>query len=73
MKHSAILIRSLVLAALLALIFASETYAYIDPGTGSYIIQLVIAAFFGGLFVLKVSWKKIKTFFGNLFSTAKKN
>jgi hypothetical protein len=35
-------------------------YAYVDPGTGSYVLQLLLAAFFGLLFTLKVFWAKIK-------------
>jgi hypothetical protein len=35
-------------------------YSYIDPGTGSYIIQLLIAAFVGISLSLRIFWKKIK-------------
>ncbi len=44
------------------LIFPNKVFAYIDPGTGSYIIQLVVAGIFGGLFAIKIFWKKIKVF-----------
>jgi hypothetical protein len=37
--------------------------AYIDPGTGSYILQLIIAAFVGVSFTVKIFWKRIKRFF----------
>ena len=37
------------------LIFAAyNIHAYIDPGTGSLIIQILIASFVGGLFLIKV-------------------
>jgi len=42
--------------------------AYIDPGTGSFIIQIAIAAFVGCSFAIKIFWSKIKTFLRNLFS-----
>ena len=42
--------------------------AYIDPGTGSLILQIVIASLVGSLFLLKVFWRKVKTFFTNVFS-----
>jgi hypothetical protein len=42
--------------------------AYLDPGSGSYLLQLLIAGLFGALFVVKLSWGKIKAFFGRLFS-----
>ncbi len=38
-------------------------YAYLDPGTGSFIFQLIAGAVVGGLVVLKVYWKKITSFF----------
>ncbi len=49
-------------------IFTQKAYAYLDPGTGSYIFQLVIAALIGGMFAVKIFWAKIILFFKNLFS-----
>lgn len=43
-------------------------HAYIDPGTGSLILQVIIASLFGALFLIKVFWRKVKAFFSNLFS-----
>jgi hypothetical protein len=34
-------------------------HAYLDPGTGSIIIQVLIAALVGGGILLKTFWKKI--------------
>lgn len=36
---------------------------YVDPGSGSYLIQLIIAAILGALFYFKNLWWKIKAFF----------
>jgi len=36
---------------------------YIDPGSGSYLIQVIIAAILGALFYFKNLWWKIKAFF----------
>ncbi len=36
---------------------------YLDPGSGSFILQIVIAAALGGAYALKVYWKKIKKLF----------
>ena len=41
----------------------SSVVAYLDPGTGSLIIQVVIASVLGGLFTVKVYWGRIKAFF----------
>ena len=46
--------------------------AYIDPGTGSLVLQIIIAGLCGGLFVVKIFWNQIKTFFKNLFSKGNK-
>lgn len=34
-------------------------FAYLDPGSGSLIIQMVIGAVAAGLFTMKAYWKKI--------------
>lgn len=52
------LFSALVLAAAPAALFA-----YLDPGTGSYFLQILIAGLMAGLFTLKIYWKKVKSFF----------
>jgi hypothetical protein len=37
---------------------------YVDPGSGSYIIQVIVAAVLGAGFWIKTSWYRIKSFFG---------
>ncbi len=36
--------------------------AYLDPGVGSMLVQLVLAGVAGIFIFLKISWKKIKWF-----------
>ncbi|OGE00877.1 hypothetical protein A3J17_02950 [Candidatus Curtissbacteria bacterium RIFCSPLOWO2_02_FULL_40_11] len=48
-------------------ILPDSTYAYLDPGTGSYITQLMIGFIAGGLYLLKVYWQKIVSIFRILF------
>ena len=38
--------------------------AYLDPGTGSLIIQAVVAVLAGAAVAITSYWQKIKTFFG---------
>jgi len=45
--------------------------AYLDPGSGSYFIQLVLASLMGGLFLLGVYRRKVTDYFRNLFSRNK--
>jgi len=37
--------------------------AYLDPGSGSYLLQLLIAGLLGGLFAIRAYWGKIKNLF----------
>ena len=39
------------------------TILYIDPGSGSYILQMIIAAVLGVSFFFKNFWLAVKTFF----------
>ena len=35
---------------------------YLDPGSGSYLLQLLIAALVGSAFMLRTYWSRIKGF-----------
>ena len=61
------LARIFVIYVLCYLVFPSKTYAYIDLGTGSYIIQILIASFIGIIFSMKIYWRKVRTYFINFF------
>ena len=37
---------------------------YLDPGSGSFLIQLLIAALLGVAVAVRASWGKIKSWFG---------
>jgi len=39
---------------------ANRAHAYIDPGTGSYLLQLAIGAVFAAAFLVRGFWSKIK-------------
>lgn len=45
-----------------------NAYGYIDPGTGSFIIQIVIAGLVGSLFFLKIFWGHVKRFLSMIFT-----
>ena len=46
----------------------AAAFAYLDPGSGSYLLQLLIAGALGGLFALRMFWGRIKGFFTRWFS-----
>ena len=72
MKDSRTRIHSLLFMGLFFLAFTAEAHAYIDPGTGSYVFQMIIAALLGASFAVKVYWKKIKAFFVDHFTKRQK-
>jgi hypothetical protein len=64
MKFSkSLVVHSVAMASVLFLTFTRDAYAYLDPGTGSYILQLVIAALLGASLAIKIYWGNIKKFF----------
>jgi hypothetical protein len=61
------MMKKIKIAAVLFLLISTGVFGYIDPGTGSYVIQIILAAIVGLSFGLKLFWRKIKGFFRNLF------
>ncbi len=52
----------LVVAAIF--VSVSPAYAYLDPATGSYILQILAGVFLGAVYIVKVYWFRIRTFVG---------
>jgi hypothetical protein len=53
---------------LVALSIPSTGRAYVDPGTGSYFLQILIAGLLGAAFAVKLYWRKIRRFLmGSVF------
>jgi membrane protease YdiL (CAAX protease family) len=52
----------------LLLLTPGQAHAYLDPGSGSYIFQLLLAALVGALFAIRIYWGRIKSFFQKLLS-----
>jgi hypothetical protein len=72
MKHFTIKWQIAIFSLLLFLFSLPKiTYAYVDPGTGSYIFQILIAGFFAGIFFFKSGIKKVKTVFEQIFAGRK--
>jgi len=67
------LIALVVIGFMAYVILPTRAHAYLDPGTGSYIIQILIATLAGGTYVVFASWGKIKTFFRGLISKFSKD
>ncbi len=50
---------SLLVAVLVSIIFIQPASAYVDPSTGSYMLQLGMGFLFGALFSIKAFFKRI--------------
>lgn len=50
-------------AALVLIASSGPAFAYIDPGTGSMILQGIIGGVAGGLFIMRTYWAKVVAFF----------
>ena len=52
----------LVSSVLLLLVISEHTAeAYIDPGTASYVFQVIAGAVLGGVFLLRTYWSRVMT------------
>lgn len=61
----------LVLAALASPILLRPAFGYLDPGTGSYILQLLIGGLLGGLFAVGLFWKRVIAYVKRIFRSRK--
>ena len=48
-------------------LFTSSAHAYLDPGTGSIILQAIVATFAAFFSTLYIFWEKVKVFFRKAF------
>ena len=44
--------------------YTSPAYAYLDPGTGSMLLQGLIGGIAAAIAFLSIYWQKVKAFFG---------
>jgi hypothetical protein len=54
------------------LLLPMSAHAYLDPGTGSYILQIVIGSLLAAAFAIKTFWHRIRAFLVNLTSSKRK-
>jgi hypothetical protein len=59
-RPSRIHLPGLLLLSLLAA--PAQLKAYVDPGSGSFLIQMLIAGLLGAAMTLKTLWKQIKSY-----------
>ena len=49
----------LLILVLLFMLTVEDAFAYLDPGSGSLLLQLIAAGILGGLYALKTSWRSV--------------
>jgi hypothetical protein len=61
-------VRILGLAVLFWLARPAEAHAYIDPSTGSYLLQMLLAGLLAAAFAIRMFWRNLKEMGRRLFS-----
>lgn len=61
----------LVMTVVFSIVLTRSAHAYLDPGTGSMIIQVLIAVFLGAAASARIFWKQIRGFFQRTFHRSK--
>lgn len=56
-------VRIVTLALFVQLALVADASAYLDPGTGSFIFQTILAVLVGASFAIKTYWQRIKSLF----------
>jgi hypothetical protein len=46
--------------------FSAAAHAYLDPGTGSILVQSLLAGLAGAVAVISLYWRRVKEFFANI-------
>ena len=49
-------------------IFPNHTYAYLDPGTGSIILQAIIGFLAASVTAISIYWSKFKSLISRIFN-----
>lgn len=53
------------------IVLVVPVFAYIDPNTGSYLVQFAIAGFLAVSFIIKAQWQRIVAIFKKRTESAK--
>jgi hypothetical protein len=64
---------TIAIVAISMLANSAPAFAYLDPGTGSYILQVAIGLVAGAIFMIRNYWVVIKGYCSKLFNKNKKD
>ena len=66
--------KKLILTTLIIFFIITDvSYAYLDPGTGSIILQAIIGFIAAALATVSIYWNKLKLFLNKLFKKKNKS
>ena len=57
-----------ILTILSIIMFPKHSYAYLDPGTGSIILQAIIGFIAAGITAISIYWSKFKSLISRIFN-----
>ena len=57
-----------ILIILSIITFPKYSYAYLDPGTGSIILQAIIGFIAAGITTISINWSKFKSLISRIFN-----
>ena len=60
--------KNFIIFSYFVLIFNTDAYAYLDPGTGGFIVQLIIAFFATAFAFINNFWQKVKFYCNKILS-----
>jgi len=72
MVYSSTVVLKILVLTLAFLSLARQAHAYLDPGTGSYFVQILLAGIAGGGYIIVSSWGKIRSFLSSVFKKKEK-
>ena len=55
------------------IIFPTKAFAYLDPGTGSIILQAILGFIAASITTISIYWTKFKSLISKLFNKKEKN
>ena len=72
MIYKKLMKKIIILSLIINLILANKAFAYLDPGTGSIILQAILGAIAAGFSYCVFYWNKVKNFFKKIFKKKEK-
>ena len=66
-------IKKILLTLIIYFLMHAHAYAYLDPGTGSTILQAIVAALAAGAATVSYYWRKVKDLYIKIFQKKKIN